>query len=89
MKYQHSDIKDTSTLDDALRGQPHLRALTTREIAVMEYAIQRYANKEIAAAIGISAASVASHLYTIRSKLQVLGKNRNALIAAYLATREA
>ncbi len=81
-------MKDPTALDDALRGQPHLRPLTTREIEVMDYVVQGLSNREIAAAVGIATATVSSHLSTIRGKLHLFGKNRPALIAAYLATRD-
>ncbi len=75
-------------MDDALRGQPHLRPLTVREIEVMDYVVQGLSNREIAAAVGIAHKTVCSHLSTIRAKLHLFGKGRPALIAAYLATRE-
>ena len=81
-------MKDMTALDDALRGPLHLRPLTQREIEVMDYVVQGYPHKEIGVALGIAPRTVSSHLQVIRAKLQVFGKNRNALIAAYLATRE-
>lgn len=81
-------MKDTMALDDALPDHPHLRRLNQREIEVMDYVVQGLSNKEIATAIGIAQPTVASHITNIRAKLQAMGKNRNALIAAYLTTRE-
>jgi DNA-binding CsgD family transcriptional regulator len=52
----------------------------------MDYVVQGLSAKEIGVALGIAPGTVGGHIRVIRAKLQVLGKNRNALIAAYLAT---
>ena len=77
-------MKDVAALDDALRGQPHLRPLTTREIEVMDYVVQGLSNQEIAAALGMARTTVNSHLRVIRDKLHIVSSDRPALIALYL-----
>ncbi len=81
-------MKDTTVLNDAFLGRPHLPSLSPREIEVMDYMVQRLSNKEIAEAAGITTGTVTSHITNIRAKLRIVRKGRPALIAAYLATRE-
>ena len=81
-------MKDTTALDDALRGQPHLRPLTTREIEVMDYVVQGLTNSEIAVALGMARKTVNSHLRVIRDKFHVVRPDRQTLISTYIATRD-
>ncbi len=81
-------MKDTTLVERVPSGWPYVRSLTMREIEVMDYVIQGYTFKEIATALGIAKNTVDAHMAVIRVKLQVLGKGRPALIAAYLAIRQ-
>ena len=50
---------------------------------------QGCSTKEIAEAAGVSTGTVTSHITNIRAKLRIVRKGRPALIAAYLASRDA
>ena len=81
-------MKDTTALEDALIYQPRLKLLSRREVMVMEYMLQGYNNKEIAAGLGIVEGTVDHHLQGIRNKFHARGTTREQLVAIYLATRE-
>ncbi len=78
----------TSALEDALSGQRHLYLLTPHEVKIMDYVVQGHTNEQIALALSVSEGTIKGYLNSIRKKLRMRYRDRAALIAAYLATRE-
>jgi DNA-binding CsgD family transcriptional regulator len=54
----------------------------------MDYVVQGLSDKDIGVALGIATRTVVTHVRAVQARLQVVGKGRQTLIAAYLATRE-
>jgi len=77
-----------SACEDALSGNPRSVPLSPAEVAIMEYVAQGYDNQQIAEALGNRPGTVVHHIKVARVKLKVRGQSREALIAAYRATRE-
>ncbi len=64
---------------------PHLEPLTTRETEVLRLVAQGMPSRQIAARLGISYATVRSHIRSVGSKLGVHSKSEAVVKARELA----
>ena len=81
-------MKIPTTFEAAVSRNSRSPLFTPREIEVMNYVVQGCDNKTIATMLGLAKGTVVRYIMAVRVKLHARGTSREALIAAYLATRE-